>query len=371
MNTNCQALTVRTPVQASRGRHPGLRGVRCVAAALLALGLFAVVPGAASAAELPVLTVQADSRSGWSVYEGMVQAVRSADLAAQVPGSVLELNVRAGDTVRAGQVLLRIDARAAEQAAAASGAQVAAARAQLDVATSELARRRELAAKKYISQGALEQAESQFRAAQAQVRALSSQAGAAQTQTAFHVVRAPFDGVVSAVDVERGDMAMPGRPLIRLYDPAALRVSAHLPASRLQGAAPQVQVHLAGGAAPLTPARVQVLPTVDARSLTQEVRAELPAGTAAVPGQFARLALQGADGASAAGARIFVPASAVVRRAEVTAVYVLGAQQHPQLRQVRLGPVQGDVVEVLAGLDAGESLITDVAAATRAVAGQP
>lgn len=369
MNTNCQVSVA----QAVRERGAGVRRVPRLAAALLALalGLMGAVPGAAGAADLPVLTVQADARVGWSTHEGVVQAVRSADLAAQVSGSVQELGVRAGDTVRAGQVLLRIDARAAEQVAAASGAQVAAAQAQLDVATRELARKRELAARKYISQGALEHAESQQRAAQAQVRALASQAGAARTQAAFHVLRAPFDGVVSAVEVERGDMVMPGRPLIRLYDPAAMRVSAHLPASRLQGTEPQVRAHLAGGDMPVVPARLQVLPTVDPRSLTREVRAELPAGTAAVPGQFARLTLQGADGATAAGARIFVPASAVVRRAEVTAVYVLGAQQRPLLRQVRLGPVRGDAVEVLAGLDAGESLITDVAAATRAVAGRP
>jgi len=337
----------------------------------LALALVGAVPGAARAADLPVLTVQPAAHAGWFVYEGVVQAVRRADLAAQVPGSVLELNVRAGDAVRAGQVLLRIDARAAEQAAAASGAQVAAAQAQLDVATRELARKRDLAAKKYISQGALEQAESQYRAAQAQVRALTAQAGAARTQTAFHMVRAPFDGVVAVVGVERGDMAMPGRPLISLYDPAALRVVAHVPASVLAGAVPAAQVRLADRDAPLAPVRVQVLPMVDERSLTQEVRADLPAATAAAPGQFARLALQGAGDGAAGGARIFVPASAVVRRAEVTAVYVLGAQRRPQLRQVRLGPVQGDAVEVLAGLDAGESLITDVAAATRAAAGQP
>ena len=64
-----------------------------------------------------------------------------------------------------------------------------------------------------------------------------------------------------------------------------------------------------------------------------------------------------------------MPVSAVVRRAEVTAVYVMGTDKRPQLRQLRLGPVQGDQVEVLSGLDAGEQLITDPQAATRVVAG--
>ena len=323
--------------------------------------------GAAPATELPVLTVQAAAAAQASTYDGQVEALRQAMVAAQVPGRVLELSVHAGDAVRAGQVLLRIDAQAAEQNASASSAQVAAARAQLDVAGTELARKRQLAQKSYISQAALEQAESQWRAAQAQVNALSAQAGAARTQTGLHVLRAPFDGVVALLAVERGDMAMPGRPLLTVYDPAALRVTANVPASALKGGAAGAQVLLGGVDTMLTPVRVQVLPTVDPQSLTQPVRADLPAGTRAVPGQFARLQLPG-GGELSARPRVFVPVSAVVQRAEVTAVYVMGEGQRPQLRQVRLGPVQGAQVEVLAGLDAGESLITDPRAATRAVA---
>ncbi len=352
-----------------------LRGVRAPAAWVhraVALALLAAAAAAPVAAqELPVLTVQASTATRAAAHDGEVQAVRQAVMAAQVAGAVLELNVRAGDAVRAGQVLLRIDARAAEQGAAASSAQVAAAQAALDVAASELARKRQLADKKYISQGALEQAESQHRAAQAQVRALAAQAGAAHTQTGLHVLRAPFDGVVAQLAVERGDMAMPGRPLLTVYDPTALRVSAHLPASALKAGMAGARVVLSGADAALAPTRVQVLPTVDARSLTREVRADLPAGTVAAPGQFARLQLplaDGADAVGATGARVFIPATAVVRRADVTAVYVMGEGGRPQLRQLRLGPRQGERVEVLAGLDAGEPLITDPQAATRAVA---
>ncbi len=348
-------------------REPAAGVRRAVALALLA----AVATAPVAAQDLPVLTVQASAAMRVAAHDGEVQAVRQAVMAAQVAGAVLELNVRAGDAVRAGQVLLRIDARAAEQGAAASSAQVAAAQAALDVAASELARKRQLADKKYISQGALEQAESQHRAAQAQVRALAAQAGAAHTQTGLHVLRAPFDGVVAQLAVERGDMAMPGRPLLTVYDPAALRVSAHVPASALKAGTAGARVVLSGADGALTPTRVQVLPTVDARSLTREVRADLPAGTVAAPGQFARLQLplaDGADAVGAAGARVFIPAAAVVRRADVTAVYVMGEGGRPQLRQLRLGPRQGERVEVLAGLDAGEPLITDPQAATRAVA---
>lgn len=364
MNFNLQCAVLKG---CGNHRCRGLAPVNAAAALAVILGL--LLGAGAAAADLPVVTVQARSAARTVTYDGAVEAVRQARLALQVPGRVIELRVRAGETVRAGQVLLRIDARAAEQGAAASSAQVAAARAALDVATSDLERKRRLAEKKYISQSALEQAESQYRAARAQVGALSAQAGAAQTQASLHVLRAPFDGVVAGLAAVQGDMATPGRTLLTVYDPSALRVTAHAPASGLQQGEADARVWLAGAAKVLKPVRVQVLPTVDPRSLTQEVRADLPAGTAAVPGEFARLQWELA-GPQEAAEHIFIPASAVVRRTEVTAVYVMGADHQPQLRQVRLGQPRGDEVEVLSGLDPGEQLITDPQAALRARAAE-
>jgi RND family efflux transporter MFP subunit len=320
------------------------------------------------AAELASTPVRANAIAAAAAYEGRVEAVREARIAAQVSGAVVEMKVQAGDRVRAGQVLLRIDARAAEQGASASGAQVAAARAQLDVAVSGLARQRQLYAKRYISQAALEQAEAAERAARAQVNALAAQAGAAQTQSALHVVRAPFDGVVARRDVARGDMAMPGKPLLTVYDPAQLRVSAAVPVTALGADLSGARVTLAGQAQPITPTDVQVLPTVDAASLTREVRADLPAGVDAAPGLSARLLLPGAPLAADGAARLYVPRAAVLRRAEMTGVYVLDSSGAPRLRQVRLGATAGDEVEVLSGLDADERVATDPQAATRAAA---
>lgn len=342
----------RTPV------HQRFLAVAVASLCVVGSVLAAAPQAPASKPALPTVAVQASHAAPAAAYEGTVEAVRQAVLAAQVPGAVVQLDVKVGDRVRAGQLLLRIDARAANQSASAADAQVAAARASLQVAAQEVARKRQLFQKNYISQAALEQAEATYRAAQAQVNAQTAQAGAARTQSGFYAVQAPFDGVVSAVSVERGDMAMPGRALLTVYDPAALRVSAAVPGTLVARGAPAVRVELAGQSA-VTPTRVQVLPTVDAQSLTQQVRADLPSGLAGVvPGQFARLWLAGADAAAAgAPARLYVPQSAVLRRAEVTAVYVLDPQGKALLRQVRLGPVSGDQVEVLAGLDAGERVV--------------
>jgi membrane fusion protein, multidrug efflux system len=293
-------------------------------------------------------------------------------VAAQVSGAVVELKVKAGDRVAAGQLLLRLDARAAEQGAAASDAQVRAARAAQAVAAKEYARQQQLARDQFISAAALDRARAEFEAAQAQAEAQLAQAGAARTQSGLHVVRAPYAGVVSEVPVMQGEMALPGRALLTLYDPAALRVAAAVPQSALaalgDGAALRVEVPMLPATQRMqTPQRVQVLPAADAATHTVTVRADLaPALQGAAPGQFARLWWPAAAGST--GASPWVPQQAVVRRSEMTGLYVLDAQGRPLLRQVRLGRSDGAQVEVLAGLNAGERVATDVQAAARLAA---
>jgi RND family efflux transporter MFP subunit len=288
-------------------------------------------------------------------------------VAAQVAGAVTSLAVKAGDTVKAGQVLARIDARTADYAASASDAQVRSAQALLDMANKDFQRQRQLYGKQYISQAALERAESQYKATQAQAAAQLAQASAARTQTGLHIVRAPYAGVVSEVPVALGDMAMPGRALLTLYQPGALRVSVAVPQSALVQPVVGARVEFPGLAAAqrwLPATQVQVLPTVDAATHTVTLRIPLPAQTPGVaPGMFARVWLPSA--APGAGARLFVPASAIQRRAEMNTLYVVDAKGAPMLRLVRLGREQGDSVEVLSGVSAGELVALDPQAAAR------
>lgn len=358
----------------------GVSGAASTAAAAPAPAAAGAGAGTVPASSLVTAPAQALSAAGRSSLDGVVEAVRQTTLAAQVPGAVVALGVKVGDRVQAGQLLLRIDARGADQGAAASDAQVQAARAALDVATRDYTRQQKLRDKQYISQGALDQAEAQFKATRAQVAAQLAQAGAARTQTGLHTVRAPYAGVVSEVPVQLGDMAMPGRALVTLYDPAALRVTAAVPQSVLSaaGASPlsaeAVRLELPGlpGVQQWpAAARVQLLPTVDAATHTQQLRVELPAGLAGVvPGMFARVwlpvAQAGAGSAAAPGQRVTVPLGAIVRRAEMTGLYVQGDAGRPLLRQVRLGRVDEGRVEVLSGVAPGEPVVLDPQAATRA-----
>ncbi len=329
-------------------------------------------PAQVAAAKIATVVVQGTAGSATeSSLDGVVEAVRQTTLSAQVPGAIISLLVQAGDRVRAGQALVRIDARAAQQNVAGSAAQVDAAQAVLNVASKELERQKQLLAKQYISQAALERTQAQWLAAQAQVKALQAQTRAAEAQSGFFVLSAPYAGIVSDVTATVGDMAMPGRPLLVLHDPSALRVVASVPQSMLAGLSDKLKTvryeipGLAAQTGPRTPTQTQLLPTVDAATHTAQIRLILPAGNTAetmglTPGMFARVWLPATGSSPQADAeRLYLPATAILRRAEMTGVYVLDAQGQPRLRQVRLGNATGARVEVLSGVRKGEQVAAD------------
>lgn len=299
--------------------------------------------------------------------EGVIEAVKSSQLAPQVPGAITLLSVKAGDEVKAGQVLARIDTRIANQQAAASQAQVTAARAQLSAARQEYERKKRLYEKQYISQAAFERAESDYKAAEAQTKADLAQTGVTSVQAGLHTLTAPYAGVVAEVMAEQGDMAMPGKPLLTIYDPKAMRAVVNVPQSQVANIRKNAPVKVLIPAA-IEPERnlisknITILPVADAVTNNVKVRLVLPQQLkSAKPGMFTRAILP--SSVSDAENRIYVPSQAVIKRSELRAVYVVDAQGKPQLRQVRVGQQQSDQVEILAGLQTGEKIALEPMAA--------
>lgn len=328
------------------------------------LAACALIAGSAWAAPAPAQAVPAGVGPTYEVVmrdlpqtiaaEGLVEAVRQATLGAQVAGRITELAVKAGDPVRAGQVLARIDARTAEQAVAASRSQVAEAEANLANARRRHDRNVNLFAQKFVSQAAVDQSEAELKAAQAQVDSLKANAVQASAAQTFTTITAPFAGVVGATHVELGDMAQPGRQLVTVFDPKDLRVTATLPQASLTKVrlGEPVAIELSGRAGTVKATRVTVIPLADARTHSTRVRLDLPPTDGVLPGQFARAWF--VTGTTRA---LAIPASALLKRGEVTAVYVIDRDGRALLRQVRAGePVAGGMVEILAGLAGGERI---------------
>jgi RND family efflux transporter MFP subunit len=312
-------------------------------------------PGPAAQPESQLKTAAVEMRDVELTYtaEAVVEAVRQSTVSAQIAGRIVELRFDVGDYVKKGEIIARIDERAATQALAASEAQVRQAEAALRNARAEFERSKQLVAQKFLSQAALDKAEAEYKAAQARVTALLAGAGQAQTERSFATIIAPYSGLVSARHVELGEMAVPGKPLMTGFDPGTLRVTATVPQAQVAaiqaGARARVEVPSSGKWVDAT--QLTVIPAADPRTHTTQVRLGLPADVRGIyPGIYAR-----AHFVTGRAAALLVPRTAVLQRSEVTAVYVIGESGSPQLRQVRLGTA-GDEhsVEVLAGLKPGE-----------------
>jgi RND family efflux transporter MFP subunit len=283
----------------------------------LALSLACLLAAAHAADVAPVRVptrLVAPAAAGTAMtLDAVLQPVRQATVTAQVGGNVVALRVQPGDRVRRGQPLVRLDDREVRANTARSDAAVLQAEAELRNAQQVAERNRALKKDGFISQAAVDTADNQVNAAHAAVR----QAQAARTQAAvaqgFAEVTAPFDAVVLATHVETGDLAMPGRALVTLYEPGRMRAVAQVSASRLPpaGAATEVRVVLADGQS-FTPSARELLPTADPVSQTVEWRLTLPAAAAALrPGQTAQVQVRSA-GVPACGQ---APESAGVGRA--------------------------------------------------------
>lgn len=372
MSTRLSTQTPLTCREAHQTRsHPpiGIR-TRIIAGAL---GLIALLGIESSAAQNQIpLTQTVTASSSPSLdpgtqLEAVVEAVRSTTLSSQVAGSIVSLTVKAGDRVKAGQELLRIDARAAQQQVQSASAQLESARAALIVAARELERQRQLFVNQYISQGALDRAQGQWEMAQAQVQALEAQAIAAKTQSGFFVLEAPYSGVISDVLITLGDMAMPGRALIQMHDPGSLRITASVPQALLQTVREglnQSSYQIPGLPGFETPRRgqsAQLMPTVDANTHTAQLRVPLQGSIEAIsPGMFAKVFIPTQSSASSQAQQgVYLPLSAIVKRAELQAVYVLDRKGKAQLRQVRLGRRYADMVQILSGVSEGEQVVSD------------
>ena len=309
----------------------------------LIFGLLWALTASVHAQSLPTVTVQPHTVDIGFPAEALVEAVHQTTVGAQVAGRVLEFRADAGQRVRKGDLLLRIDARESDEAARAAEALYANAKVGYE-------RTKSLVGQKFMSSAALDKAKADLDAAAANRAA----AGASRSHA---TISAPIDGIIARRHVEPGDLATPGKPLFTLYAPDELRVTASVPQYRLKEmrTVRSARIEFPELGQWVDAGSVTLLPTADAATHVSQVRLSLPAVDAKTPGMFARVHF-----VTGQAAKLTVPAAAVVRRGEVAAVYVLQPDQRLSLRQLRLGEAVGiGEIEVLAGLASGEQVVTD------------
>jgi RND family efflux transporter MFP subunit len=343
-----------------------LRPLRLGACVLLAYGM--AHTAAAQGVVVPTITVQTSQAGASYELDALIEPVKQSTVSAQASGRVTAMKVKAGDPVRKGQLLATIDDQEASVGTQRSQAQINQADAELRNAQAQWERTKDLQSKGFVSKAALDVASAQLQSAQAQRDQASAAGRQSNLAQGFTKVMAPFDGYVLQTLAEAGDLAVPGKPLLTLYAPLPLRAVVQVPASRAQLArtATSVQVQVAPDAgassAWITPTAKTMVPSSDPVSQTSEWRLDLPAASSAnlLPGQQTRVRFTLAQTATSSNtnAALTVPEAAIVRRGELTAVYVVAGNTFA-LRAVRTGASTAQGVEVLAGLRAGERVALD------------
>jgi len=322
-------------------------------------------PERAAVRALETATVEKRELAGRIEVEGTVVGRQEAVLASRLAAPVSEIAAVPGRIVRAGTVLVRLEPREAEAELEGARAAFAASRSALDLARRNRSRYENLEGRGAAAAVELERARQDEAAAAAAAAAAEAALRRAETDRAQAVLTAPFDAVVVEKMVSPGDLAAPGRPLVRLASVTGRRVEAapgeEAAASLREGDA----IPLAVGGRTLSGRVAEIVGAVDAGSRRRTVRVDLPAGEDPPVGSFAMLLLPGAS-----EPRLLAPARAVVARGGLELVWVVSPEGTTSIRYVRTGVSrEGGLVEVRSGLAGGERVVldppADLAAGTR------
>ena len=292
---------------------------------------------------------------------GTLEPEREAVLRAQVQGSVLQTYADQGQAVSAGTVLARIDATGIQDAYNSARAGVVAARNSADIASKDLARNEKLLAAGAVAERDIEQSRRASIAAQAALEDANSRLATAEKQYRSTTVTSPFPGVVSERPVSPGDIVQPGTALFTVVDPSSMRLEASVPAEQLSLIRVGLPVVFTVSGYPgrdFVGHIVRVNPTADPTTRQVRIYVSIPnAGRALVGGLFATGRMS-----SATKTGLVVPAGAVDQRGtSPSVVRVKGGKAEKVQIQIGLTDKTSETIEVLSGVQAGDTLLLGAA----------
>jgi RND family efflux transporter MFP subunit len=286
-------------------------------------------------------------------WPGTVTSRTVANVAPRVMAHILEVRVNIGSVVHSGDVLATLDDREVKARAQQARAALAAAQAHAVQAQTDLRRVRMLFHKQAATPQDLDAVEARAKATSAQVAQARDAVTEAEVLLGETAVRAPSDGVVAARLVDPGDMAEPGKPVLVIQDPQALRLESYIPTrcAGMLAIGAEVPVRFDAPARELQARIEEIAPTADPQSRTRLIKAALPPAPDLQPGLFATL--RAPCGKHLA---LLIPTRALMRKGQLEMVHVL-ENGRPRLRDVKTGGTYNAQTEVLSGLQAGEQVL--------------
>ncbi len=299
------------------------------------------------------ITIAATPIPEIQAYSGQVVADQQAVLSARLTAQVAEVLIDVGDTVQQGDVLMRLESRDLDARVTQQQQAISAAQARLNEARLEFGRVEQLAAKKLVPQAQFDRAQAALKTAEASFNQANAALSEAETTFGFSIITAPFDGVISQRPINQGDQALPGTPLVSLYNPAVMKLAAFVPEKQL----PLIQlgqqwpVRIDALERELAGVVTEMTPLAQSAAHSYRIKLRLDSEQPLFPGMFGRVHLtQGEQ------AQVLVPKSALYRIGQVEYVKrIVDGRSEPTI--VRSGKVYDDRVVIRSGLRVGETVL--------------
>lgn len=289
---------------------------------------------------------------------GTIQSANSADLSTRMMGFVNKVLVNVGDKVTKGQLLVSINNTDLQAKSAQVNASITEANADFNNAQKDYNRFKSLFADNSASQKELDDMTARYEMAKARLEAAKQMKNEVNAQYAYTNITAPFSGVVTSKNVEQGDMANPGVPLISMESPGSFEVMAMVPETEISQIKNGTEVD------------------VIVKSINERINGkvtEVSTSSKNTGGQYlVKVALDKTDANILSGMfatvqfpiekkvsteMVLIPMEAIVNKGQLSGVYTVSQTNTALLRWLRLGRTFGNQVEVLSGLAADEAYI--------------
>ncbi len=300
-----------------------------------------------------VMTIAADTIPELYLAAGTVIAENRVDVTSRVMGYIRSIKAREGQTVKKGELLVRIDAADVRAHLHEAEANLAQAKARAAEAKADYDRFRALRAQQAVTEREYQQITLKYQIAEKGLHAAKAGLSQARAQVQYVDITAPISGVVVAKHKDNGDMANPGEPILAIEDPSQLVLQTYVKEQQIN------HIHLGD----IVMAEVRALHTTIQGHITQIV----PAGDTTTHSYLVKASLAAAPGLKSgmfANVRftigttrgIMIPRAAIVSPSDIPGVYVVAADNSVHFRMIRTGREWDGRVEVLSGLAPGERI---------------
>ncbi|MCX5860990.1 MAG: efflux RND transporter periplasmic adaptor subunit [Desulfomonile sp.] len=296
---------------------------------------------------------------GEITVSGTVVAKQGAVISARISGYITDLMVNAGDSVKAGDDLMRIDTKELAQKEAEAAAALESAKADFANAKRDFERYGPLFESKAVSKQQYDEVGRKYEVAQATYQRAQATLDQTRTQLSYGDIKAPFDGMIADRTVNVGDLAMPGRQLLTIYVPGTLELVAPVAEQYSRYVKPGTHVDVTIPSIELNQATSlrEVVPQTNEQTKTITVKAPLADAMGLVPGVYGTLTF-----ATTSSEVIAIPSNAIRVFGQLETVKVL-RDGRIESRYVRTGrKLDHEKVEILSGLDPGEEVVINLEA---------